>query len=231
MERLMRTPVFTRPGNNPGRYLEPVYRHPKWMIMMAERELRELVLEILREEGDLTIAGMVRQLDKRGVKHHRLTVTGYLHAMADMGYLEVRSVPPAKLFSLRSSPKRTLYGVVGECARRITGGVGPSAVELTVGTLERVLDRPVFMSEVAEAGFTRTGNLRQLGKKERAEVAKHLEKCGVDVREGEPMFRAREVDTEKVDRLLDEALLDAMDARGERPREVVQTALTLEQFG
>jgi hypothetical protein len=58
-----------------------------------------------------------------------------------------------------------------------------------------------------------------------------MDKCGVAVREGEPLFRAREVDAEMVDRLLDEALLDALDAQGDRPRETVQTALTLEQFG
>jgi len=226
----MRTPAFTRPGNNPGRYPRPAYRQQACMDMKADRELRDLVLDILHEEGDLTIAGMVRELDKRGVKHHRLTVTGYLHALADTGLLEVRSVPPAKLFSIKDNPSRTLYGVVGDCARRLTGGTGPRAVDLTVSALERVLDRPVFMSEVAEAGFTRTGSLRQLGRKERTETAKHLAKCGVDVREGEPMFRARDVDPRQVDRLLDEALLDALDARAERPREVVQTSLTLEQF-
>lgn len=198
--------------------------------MKADRELRDLILEIFREEGDLTIAGMVRQLDKRGVKHHRLTVTGYLHAMADTGYLEVKSVPPAKLFSLKSTSKRTLHGVVGACARRLTGGSEPRAVEITVAALERLLDRPVFLSEISEAGFSRTGSLRQLGKKERGEVTKRLAKCGVGVREGEPMFRARDVNTEEVERLLDETLLDALDAQAERPREVVQTSLTLEQF-
>ena len=227
----MRGPAVTRLGNNPGRYRRPIYRRPTWIDMKADRELRDLILDIFREEGDLTIAGMVRELDKRGVKHHRLTVTGYLHALADTGYLDVRSVPPAKLFSLRSSPKQTLHGVVGACARRMTGGSEPRAVEMTVGTLERVLDRPVFLSEISEAGFSRTGNLRQLGKKERSEVTKRLAKCGVDIREGEPMFRAREVDSEEIDRLLDETLLDALNAQAERPREVVQTSLTLEQFG
>lgn len=199
--------------------------------MKADKELRDLILEIFREEGDLTIAGMVRELEKRDVKHHRLTVTGYLHALADTGYLEVRSVPPAKLFSLKASPKRTLPGVLGACARRLSGGSETRAVEMTVAALERVLERAVFMSEIAEAGFTRTGNLRQLGKRERTEEAKRLGKCGVAVREGEPMFRAREVDAGLVDRLMDETLLEALEAQSERPREVVQTALTLEQFG
>lgn len=200
------------------------------MDMKTDRELRDLVLDILREEGDLTIAGMVRALDRRGVKHHRLTVTGYLHALVDTGYLEVRSVPPAKLFSLKASQTMSLPSAFGECARRITGGSGPNAVELAVGALERVLDRAIFMSEIAEAGFSRTGNLRQLGKKERAEEAKRLSKCGVAIREGEPMFRAKGVDQGLVDRMMDETLLEVLDAKAERPREVVQTALTLEQF-
>jgi hypothetical protein len=198
--------------------------------MKADMELRDLVLEIFRDKGDLTIAGMVRELESRGVRHHRLTVTGYLHAMADAGYLEVRSVPPAKLFILRGAPKRSLWSVVGEAARRIAPTEG-RALELTVRALERLLDRPVFLSEVTEAGFTRTSTLRQLGRKERAEATKRLDQCGVDVREGEPMFRAREEMTEDVDRVLAEALLDAMDAQGERPREVRQVALTLDRFG
>jgi len=198
--------------------------------MKADRELRDLILDILRQEGDLTIAGMVREMDRRGVVHHRLTVTGYLHAMADTGYLEVRSVPPAKLFSIKSSPRRSLCSVLGECARRLTSSE-PRALELTVGALERVLDRPVFLSEVTEAGFTRTGNLKQLGRKERADEARRLTKGGVAVREGEPMFRAREPSDEEMDRLFREALLEALEAHAERPRDVVQTALTLEQFG
>ncbi len=198
--------------------------------MKADRELRDLIMDIFREKGDVTIAGMVRELAERDVRHHRLTVTGYLHAMADAGYLEVRSVPPAKLFTLRDSPRRSLYSIVGGAARRLA----PSeveAVELAVLAMERLLDRPVFLSEISEAGFSRTASLRQLGRKERAEAAKRLEKGGVSVREGEPMYRAREERREEVDRILVEALLDALDAQGERPREVRQTSLTLEQFG
>jgi hypothetical protein len=198
--------------------------------MKADNELRDLILEIFQEKGDVTIAGMVRELESRGVKHHRLTVTGYLHALADTGYLEVRSVPPAKLFTLKSTPKRSLYSVVGDCSRRISSS-DTRAVELTVGTLEHLLDRPVFLSEITEAGFTRTGTLRQLGKKDRSAAVKRLEQCGVSIREGEPLFRARELSQDDIDRLMGEALLDSMDAQGERPKEVKQTSLTLEQFG
>lgn len=198
--------------------------------MKADRELRDLILDILREKGDMTIAGMVRELGDRGVKHHRLTVTGYLHALADTGYLEVRSVPPAKLFSLKPSARRSLPVVIGEASRRISTSEG-KAVELAVASMERLLDRPVFLSEVTEAGFNRTGRLRQLGRRERQEHGRRLEQCGVPDRTGEPMFRAREAAVEDIDRVLREALLDAMDAKGERPREVTQTSLTLEQFG
>lgn len=204
-------------------------RHGAVADMMADMELRDLILEIFREDGDLTIAGMVRALESRGVKHHRLTVTGYLHALADTGFLDVRSVPPAKLFSLRASPKRTFPTVVGDAARRLTPDE-PKAVELAVASMERILDRPVFLSEISEAGFSRTGTLRQLGKRERADEAKRLEQGGVTDRSGEPMFRAREASSEDIDKVLREALLDAMDAQGMRPREVKQTSLTLEQF-
>jgi hypothetical protein len=198
--------------------------------MKADSELRDLIFDIFREKGDLTIAGMVRELAARDVKHHRLTVTGYLHAMADAGFLEVRSVPPAKLFTLRSSPRMTLHSVVGEAARR----VAPSrsrAVELAVLVLERVLDRPVFLSEVTGAGFTQTGPIRQLGKRERAEAAKRLERSGIEDRAGEPMFMARGgSEEEEVQRLMEEALLIALDAHDLKLKEVKQAKLSLEDF-
>ena len=198
--------------------------------MKADRELRDLVLEIFNEQGDVTIAGMVRELEARGLNHHRLTVTGYLHALVDMGHLEMRSVPPAKLFTLRSTPKRNLFSVVGDCCRRLASSEG-KAVELAVGTLEHILDRPVFLSEVTQAGFSRTGALRQLGRKERAEAVRRLELCGINVLEGEPLFRAKDIPPGDLDRVMRETLLEVMGAQGERAKEVRQTALTLEQFG
>jgi hypothetical protein len=79
-------------------------------------------------------------------------------------------------------------------------------------------------------GFTRTGALRQLGKKETAEACRRLEEGGVRVREGEPMFEAKGPPSADVPRVLDEVVLSAFSARGERVRAVKQTALTLERF-
>jgi hypothetical protein len=197
--------------------------------MRAEKELSDLVFEILRETDGLSIAGMVRALKDRGVEAHRLIVSGYLHALADAGYLEVHIVPPTKMFMLKRSLGRTVYSAIGEAARGMSA-TEPGAVELAVAALGRVLDRPVFLSEVAAMGFTSMSALRQLGKKERADAVRRLEEGGVRVREGEPLFEAKDRRDAEVGRLLDEVTLSAFSCRAERPRAAVQTALTLDRF-
>jgi len=199
------------------------------LTMRAEKELSDQVFEILKETDGLSIAGMARKLEERGLKTHRLIVSGYLHALADAGYLEVHIVPPTKMFMLKRSLARTVYSAIGEAARGMSA-TEPGAVELAVASLSRVLDRPVFLSEVAAMGFTSVSALRQLGKKERADAAKRLDDGGVRVREGEPMFEAKDRRDADVGRLLDEVMLSAFSCRAERPRAAVQTALTLDRF-
>ena len=199
------------------------------LTMRAEKELSDLVFEILKETDGLSIAGMVRALKDRGVEAHRLTVSGYLHALADAGYLEVHIVPPTKMFMLKRSLGRTVYTAIGEAARGMSA-TEPGAVELAVAALSRLLNRPVFLSEVAAMGFTSMSALRQLGKKERADAVKRLEEGGVRVREGEPLFEARDRRDADVGQLLDEVMLSAFSCRAERPRAAVQTALTLDRF-
>ncbi len=197
--------------------------------MKAEQRLAELVFEILRQTEGVSIAGMVRELRKRDVQAHRLTVTGYLHALADAGYLEVQSVPPTKLFTLKRAPHRNVHAAIGEAARAAAPN-DPAAVELAVAAAQRLLDRPVFLSEVAEMGFSRTTPLRQLGKKERADAVKRMEAGGVRVREGEPLFEPKDRHEVEVARLLDDVILNAFSCRSERPRATRQMALTLDRF-
>jgi hypothetical protein len=197
--------------------------------MKMDHRLRELVFEIFRETEGISIAGLVRELESRGVRSHRLIVTGYLQALVDVGYLDVRAVPPSKLFTLKSSHRATLFSVVGEVSRGIHESEA-RASELAVASLQRLLDRPVFLSEIAQMGFSRTGNLHQLNKKERAIATKRMEDGGVPIKEGEPMFQARNRREEEVDQLLEEVVLESYRVRGERPKATVQTALTLERF-
>lgn len=198
--------------------------------MAEEPRLAEMVFEVLRETEGASISKVVEALRRKGVETHRLTITGYLNALADAGYLEVKSIPPVRMFTLKRAVARNVYSAIGEAARSLTT-TEASALELAAATAARLLDRPLFLSEVAEMGFTRTGALRQLGKKETAEACRRLEEGGVRVREGEPMLAARgEPPAADVSRVLDEVVLSAFSARGERVRAVKQTALTLERF-
>ncbi len=197
--------------------------------MKEEPRLAEKIFQVLRQTEGASISKVVEELRELGVETHRLTITGYLNALADAGYLEVKRIPPVRMFTLKRAVVRNVYSAIGEASRSMTT-TEAAALELAAATAMRLLDRPLFLSEVADMGFTRTGVLRQLGKKEAAEACKRLEEGGVRVREGEPMFDAKGSSDADVSRVLDEVLLSAFSARSERVRAVKQTSLTLEKF-
>lgn len=67
----------------------------------AEFDLVSMITDILKE-GELSISALTRKLEvQRGSKLHRLEVTGCLKAMASLGLLDSKRIPPSLVFSLK----------------------------------------------------------------------------------------------------------------------------------
>jgi Fe2+ or Zn2+ uptake regulation protein len=63
----------------------------------------EIIRILKNEDMGLSIQSILRAVRKKFPSLHRLTLTGYLHALADLQLLERRSVPPSIVFSLAGS--------------------------------------------------------------------------------------------------------------------------------
>ncbi|HXK36693.1 MAG TPA: hypothetical protein VJ553_03880, partial [Candidatus Paceibacterota bacterium] len=68
-------------------------------MFSPDKDMKALVLEILKKDP-MSISGVCRELASKGVKLHRLELTGYLKALADMNVLKEKDILPAKVFSL-----------------------------------------------------------------------------------------------------------------------------------
>jgi len=189
-----------------------------------ERELRLVILDILKEDGK-SISAISRELEARGYDLHRLILTGYLRAMTDLNVLKEKEVPPSKIYVPVRGRSRDIYEVIGEKVRQVLGE-GEKSDIMVLFTLVKIFKRAIFADELARAGLKNPVG-REVSKEERQEAKQVLSKSGFRVPDS---MRAYSVDDPELERdfgeLIVRALIEVMDA-GYLIRETKQTRLAL----
>ena len=115
-----------------------------------DREFARLIIDCLGKEGK-SISALSKELEDRGVKQHRLIITGYLRAMTDLGILREREIPPSKIYQPVKPVQETIYDAVTKSCRNISA----DADELILYVLNRLFKRPIFESELRSCGINR----------------------------------------------------------------------------
>jgi hypothetical protein len=119
-------------------------------------------------------------LEKRGYKFHRLILTGYLRALADMKILKERDVPPAKIYLPVKVRKKDIYEIVAE--RAFEEGTSSEEVnEISLFCLSRLFDRAIFEEEFKRTGIRDEPNGRIATPEERQEAKKFLMSTGFKI--------------------------------------------------
>ena len=148
-------------------------------MFSPEKDLRDLILEILRNE-QMSISGVCRELTDRGVKLHRLELTGYLKALADMNVLRLKDIKPAKVFSPSATRDKNLHELIGmSCAEHAK--TPDERATLAAYCLQRLFMRPVFDMEVRRCIAEGTIEGRKASTEERAEAKSILQRLGYKV--------------------------------------------------
>lgn len=127
---------------------------PPRRITVRHPTLRDRVIEHLRGHQADSISGIARALAASGeAPVHRLTIAGYLQALAESGVLRELDRPPSKLYQLQNpeshwSLHQRVHRVLKESHLLET-----DRFRLALALLQRVLGRPVFLAEMQHAGF------------------------------------------------------------------------------
>lgn len=189
-------------------------------MSLVEDPLRDLLIAHLRTVGSDSISGVARALSEgRDRPIHRLTIAGYLAALAEEGVLRELARPPSKQYQL-SNPNqhRDLYERVGQAVREVAMPVELRGVT-ALAALCRVLGRPVFRAEVQRARLPVPDDLPRavLADDDRKRVRLALQKRRlhqVEVPRGDPMYVAPKDPNflGPVEEVLKRALLIACDA-------------------
>lgn len=180
-------------------------------MFSPEKDMKELVLEVLKKDP-MSISGVCRELAAKGVKLHRLELTGYLKALADMNVLREKDIKPAKVFSLSAVRDKNLYELVGEICSRI-GKSPDERATLAAYTLQKLFRRAVFDMEVRRCGVDGIVDGRKASSEERSEAKAILTRLGYKVPNSDvPTVVERDMDEHFV-QVLAEVVVERFNAR------------------
>ncbi len=173
---------------------------------MPDRNLKDLIIAYIRDQ-ERSISALTKALEADGYTFHRLFVTGYLKALADVGMLREKEIPPAKVYTASAHREENLYEMVGErCREAASEEAGQT--RLAVATLQRLFRRPVFLRELREAGFAGAVDAPSVGKEEREEARRALAKLGLEIPTNEPAYRVEERRNDARDAILCDIIVE-----------------------
>jgi len=192
-------------------------------VFVPERNLKDLVVSYLRVQ-ESSISSLTKQLRQDGYSFHRLFVTGYLKALADVGMLREKDIPPAKVYTTSAHREPNLYELVGSRCREAVKDEADQ-VRLAVGVLQKLFRRPIFLREIRECGFSAAVDVPQAPREEREEARRGLVKLGLQLPTNEPAYGVPERKSEVRDDILYDLIIQRF-GMGGMVLETKQTKLT-----
>ncbi|RLG35629.1 hypothetical protein DRN98_00860 [Methanosarcinales archaeon] len=187
--------------------------------MSGEPRFRDLIEELVSKDS-LSISAIQRQLEKKGVKEHRLIVTGYLRALRDMGIVEERKVPPSKVYSLISKEEKSETDFYSYIKQEIEDLDVDAEVKLVVAVLliNTLFHRPCFRIELKRLG-TSYGESEVVRKVDGSAYIRAIDQNKLAISDDEPAFECvtELLSTEVVDlmiRVLSNVVKEVVDVSG-----------------
>lgn len=192
-------------------------------MFVPERNLKDLVVSYLRVQ-ERSISSLTKQLKQDGYSFHRLFVTGYLKALADVGMLREKAIPPSKVYTTSAHREPNLYELVGARCRE-AAKEEPEQARLAVAVLQKLFRRPIFLRELRECGFAAAVDVPPAPREEREEARRGLVKLGLQLPTNEPAYAVQERRTDVRDDILYELVVERFGMAG-LVLETKQTKLT-----
>ena len=191
---------------------------------IVEVSLKDAIIELLGKSG-MSINGLYKALAERNIKIHRLTLTGYLIAMRDMGILKERNIKPAKVFSVVATKKRDIYQIIGEISKMINE---ENASDICLYSLNRLFNRPIFLRELNHAGVGTPRSGRKVAGDERKNALKMVSDAGITVPRNNSAFIPDKEYVDEFNQILFKLILDEYKIKGTVNRDVKQKKLDCE---
>ncbi|MDH3364765.1 MAG: hypothetical protein OEM29_01995 [Thermoplasmata archaeon] len=191
-------------------------------MFSPKKDMRELILEVLKKDPT-SISGMSRELEARGVKLHRLELTGYLKALAEVGILKERDIKPAKVFSVSTLREKSFHELLGEGCNAFASNPDERAT-LSAYCLQTLFRRAIFDMEVRRCGMEGMVRGRRSTPEERSEAKVFLTRQGYKVPNSDTPTVVEEDMAEQFARVLSHVIIERY-SLGQHVKETTQTKL------
>lgn len=143
---------------------------------------------------------------------HRLTLTGYLNAMADLGILREREIKPSKIYSIDTSGNKDVYSVVGSIVKIFSED---NMSDYALLLLHSIFGRPIFVKEMERCNVGLPRNYRKVVPEKRKEYIDQLATGGLSVPTSNSMIEPTLKDNGLVSHLMRLVISYAFDLKGE----------------
>lgn len=148
-------------------------------MFSPERDMKEIIIEVLRKDA-ASISGISRELEARGVRLHRLELTGYLKALAGMGVLHQKDIKPAKVFSISLAGQKSFHELLGDACVATVASTDERAT-LAAFCMQKIFKRAIFDMEVRRCGLEGAIAGRKATAEERSESKSVLVRQGYKI--------------------------------------------------
>ncbi|MGB9636820.1 MAG: hypothetical protein ACPL1Y_06190 [Thermoplasmata archaeon] len=168
-------------------------------VFETEDKLKDKIQEILRNNAEKSINQIFKELSMRQDAHprHRLVLAGYLQALTDIGILNEKIIPPAKVYSLSPTYRRDLYTTLKKILTQ-KGYEDKKAAEIYTYTLSKLFRRAVLEDELRFANFTDFSNLKavDLTPEEKKEIVMRMRRMKYNVEAEKAYIATKNYDSE-----------------------------------
>jgi len=169
-----------------------------------DKNLMMIIIENLPVDG-MSISALSRKLREKGMKIHRLELSGYLKALADLQILREKDIKPSKVFLPSNLKRKDVYETIGEIIQKEDGSEKAS---IALYCLCRLFKRPIFEKELRMCGFNETPSSRKVSKLEIMEARNAATKASLNIPTGDKALVSREDHSSIYEKIISELLLE-----------------------
>jgi hypothetical protein len=149
---------------------------------IALKSLKDQILEILADDG-MSITSIIKELENKGNKIHRLVLTGYLYALQDMNILREKDIKPSKVFSVASIKEKSIYDIIGTYVAE-----HPESSDVALYILYKLFKRPILKYELDKCDVGRPSYAEKIFGDGRKETLEIFEKLNISIPKNMPAY-------------------------------------------
>ena len=175
-----------------------------------EKNFKNIIISHVKDK-EMSISQLSRDLQGDGYKIHRLYLTGYLKALADLGILREKEIPPSKVYTTSANLDKNIYESIGDRCKDLKLQDGEN-IRVAAFILQRLFKRPIFLSEIKNCRLDGAVIGTRAPSDERADLRDRLVKAGLKIPGSDPAYVMEDAYENEFDDVISSLVIEKFDA-------------------